>query len=190
MAPRRAVVAPCQCRSNGGDQADGDGINKRGGQGEQIHRIGVFAVQRRGNALAQTQRILQRALYQRLIQQVQQGHAARTDGNGHADGQQSAHNGASALRGVGAAAVAAPAQQVDQQRDHAQEGARRHAGNGAGRADVLGIPLPQQPPDQHHAHDQLGQGFDNLAQRGGTHIALPLGVAAHGGKHAHEQHRR
>ena len=173
---------------NGGDQGHRQRINERGRQHEQRHAEGVLTVQLRGGVGGQSQRALQGAQHQRLVQQRHQAHAAAGQRNGDPDPQQLPRRVSPALRNA-AAASAAAAPQCPQQKQQSQHRAAGNAGNGPGGAGLRRRPAMQQKGAQAQPDHQLAGGFHDLADGGGGHVPHALGIPPDGGDKTHAQHR-
>ena len=81
-------------------------------------------------------------------------------------------------------------QQVADQKQHGDERADGDAENGAGGAGIQAHADLQHVPGQGQADAQLAQGLQHLADGGGRHVALALGIAPHTGQQAHAEYRR
>ena len=79
---------------------------------------------------------------------------------------------------------------VAAQEQHGHRRARCDAHDGAGGAELRGLADVQHVPGQRQADAQLQQSFQHLADGGGGHVPLALGIAPHTGQQAHAEHRR
>ena len=190
VPPGGGPVPPGQGRPDGGDQADGQRIDKRRRKGEQVPGVAVHPIKAPGLDLRQAPGGLQDAHGDGLVQQIDDGKAHGAHGDGHTDGQQLAQDVPPPSRVIPAPVPGQVRQHPHAQGQQRQSHACRDPGDGPGGGYVGGIPLPQQPPGKTQAHHQLAAGFDDLAGGGGPHVAQALGIAPDHGHQAHAQHRR
>ena len=84
---------------------------------------------------------------------------------------------------------------VEGQIDHRQHAAEGDADEGAGgRQPVADVLRPEGQAHDHHGkaqtQEKLAQRLNDLGDRGGHHVHVPLGIAPEGGAAAGAQHRR
>ena len=204
----RAAGAPLiplgQGRRRKGDEAHGDGVDEGGHHVQHIHGVGVLALQGGGGDLGEPQAGLQAAQDDLGVDHGDDAHGAVAESNGHADGQDPPQEVAAAPGHIVRGGIVPVAEEVEDQEDHGEDGAHRHAEDGAGGhilhavtaggGELGGVPgllgLFQDVPGERQAHAQLAQGLQHLGDRGGAHVPLALGVAPHTGEEAHAEDRR
>ena len=77
---------------------------------------------------------------------------------------------------------------VAAQEQHGHRCARRDAHDGPRRAELRGLADVQHVPGQGQADAQLQQSLQHLADGGGGHVPLALGIAPHTGQQTHAEH--
>ena len=135
---------------------------------------------------------MQLPLDQRGVNDRDDAHHGRAEGNGDGDGQQGRQD---ALGTVGPVPdfYTVPHSGLDKIQNHIDQRENRphgHAGDGPGRGQ-MGFPAHVHDPiGQPQPHAELAHGLQDLGHRGRGHASMALGVAPEGGQTAHTDHRR
>ena len=141
--------------------------------------------------------ILELIVHQVGVDDSHQRHGAGTEGDGNGQLEQPGQYHPAPVGLVGGPGGAAPAgtEVVEGQIDHRQHAAEGDADEGAGgRQPVADVLRPEGQAHDHHGkaqtQEKLAQRLNDLGDRGGHHVHVPLGIAPEGGAAAGAQHRR
>ncbi len=157
-------------------------------QGGEVHKA---LVQLPAGGVLQ-QGLLDLPLDQGGVDHRHNAHHGGAEGDGDGDAQNVPDDIAGSVGHVPAAAgfPEAGQEEADDHIDQSDHRAHRHAGNGAGGGHLRGLAHFDEGVGQRQADKQLAQGLDDLGDGGGSHVKVPLAVAAQGGQTAHAHHRR
>ena len=173
------------CRNDRGRERD----HQRRGQVVEIHAGRIVAVERAGLIERVAQRVLKLSLHERGVDQRDDGHHRRGDGDGNGQRQQAAHDRAARRAALAALQGGTVAQIVSRHVDERENGADGHAADGACRGDVVRLTDLQKPQRERETEDELAQCLQDLRDGRGRHILPALRVAAEGGQAPHAHHR-
>ena len=182
-------------RRGEGNQAHGNGVDKGGHHVGHIHGHAVLAVEGRRLHFGQQQGVLEPPHDNLCVDEVDDAQGGVPQGNGDADGQHLPQNrpaGGGGVQGLGAVPVG---QEVRDQKEDGQDGARGDAEDCPGGHVRHGLlrrrsGQAQNIPGQRQPDTHLAQRLQHLADGGGGHVPLTLGIAPHTGQQTHAEHRR
>ena len=124
------------------------------------------------------------------INDVDDAHGGVAQGDGNADEQDLLNDLPAGGGNVRRFLPVPVGDEIGAQEQHGYRCARRDAYDSSCRAELSGLTDVEHIPGQRQTDAQLQKGLQHLADGGGGHVALTLGVATHTGQQAHAEHRR